>query len=119
MPIYTYKCDAHGHEFELRQGFSASPTQPCPVCGSVSRRQIHAPTVIYKGSGFYTTDYARKSGATSKNGSSATSDSSTAKDKDAASTTKAKKDSSSSEASTPSKSTSGKSTSGKSTTDSS
>ena len=61
MPIYTYKCEANGHEFELRQGFSASPEQVCPTCGSTSRRQIHAPTVIYKGSGFYTTDYARKS----------------------------------------------------------
>ncbi|MCI0815504.1 MAG: hypothetical protein J4N29_00475 [Chloroflexi bacterium] len=61
LPIYTYKCEANGHEFELRQGFSASPEQVCPTCGSTSRRQIHAPTVIYKGSGFYTTDYARKS----------------------------------------------------------
>ncbi|MCI0779229.1 MAG: zinc ribbon domain-containing protein, partial [Chloroflexi bacterium] len=59
MPIYTYKCEANGHEFELRQDFSASPEQVCPTCGSTSRRQIHAPTVIYKGSGFYTTDYAR------------------------------------------------------------
>ena len=61
LPIYTYKCEANGHEFELRQGFSASPEQACPTCGSTSRRQIHAPAVIYKGSGFYTTDYARKS----------------------------------------------------------
>ena len=61
LPIYTYKCAANGHDFELRQGFSASPEQVCPTCGSTSRRQIHAPTVIYKGSGFYTTDYARKS----------------------------------------------------------
>ncbi|MCH7607979.1 MAG: FmdB family transcriptional regulator [Chloroflexi bacterium] len=61
LPIYTYKCEANGHEFELRQGFSASPEQACPACGSTSRRQIHAPAVIYKGSGFYTTDYARKS----------------------------------------------------------
>ena len=61
LPIYTYKCEANGHEFELRQDFSASPEQVCPTCGSTSRRQLHAPTVIYKGSGFYTTDYARKS----------------------------------------------------------
>ncbi len=61
LPIYTYKCEANGHEFELRQDFSASPEQVCPTCGSTSRRQFHAPTVVYKGSGFYTTDYARKS----------------------------------------------------------
>ena len=66
LPIYTYKCEANGHEFELRQDFSASPEQVCPTCGSTSRRQIHAPTVIYKGSGFYTTDYARKSRDPSK-----------------------------------------------------
>lgn len=61
LPIYTYTCEANGHYFELRQDFSASPEQVCPTCGSASRRQIHAPAVIYKGSGFYTTDYARKS----------------------------------------------------------
>ena len=61
LPIYTYTCEANGHHFELRQDFSASPEQVCPTCGSTSRRQIHAPAVIYKGSGFYTTDYARKS----------------------------------------------------------
>ena len=64
LPIYTYTCEANGHHFELRQDFSASPEQVCPTCGSTSRRQIHAPAVIYKGSGFYTTDYARKSSDT-------------------------------------------------------
>ena len=66
LPIYTYKCEANGHEFELRQDFSASPEQVCPTCGSTARRQLHVPTVIYKGSGFYTTDYARKSSDSSK-----------------------------------------------------
>ena len=117
LPIYTYKCDANGHEFELRQSFSASPEQACPACGSVSRRRIHAPAVIYKGSGFYTTDYARKSGGASRNGGSSSGDSSAAKDKDDSSATTAKKDSSSA-ASTSSKSTSDKSTSDKSTNDS-
>ena len=110
MPIYTYKCDANGHEFELRQSFSASAQQPCPVCGSTSRRRIYAPSVIYKGSGFYTTDYARKSSGASENGASSSSDSSATKDKDDSSASKATKDSSSGATSTSSKSRSDKST---------
>ena len=65
LPIYTYKCELNGHEFELRQPFSASPQQACPTCGSPARREIHAPSVHYKGSGFYTTDYARKGAGSS------------------------------------------------------
>ena len=61
MPIYAYACGACGHEFELRQSFSAEPQQPCPQCAATAQRQIQAVGVIYKGSGFYTTDYARKS----------------------------------------------------------
>ena len=102
LPIYTYKCAANGHDFELRQGFSASPEQVCPTCGSTSRRQIHAPSVIYKGSGFYTTDYARKSGdssptkasssdGASKDGSSGKSESSSKKDGSSSSSTPSSK----------------------------
>ena len=60
MPIYDYRCTGCGHEFELRQGFDADPIEGCPVCNSESRRRFHSVAVIYKGSGFYTTDYARK-----------------------------------------------------------
>ena len=60
MPIYEYECSNCNHRFELKQGFDAEPTESCPACGGLSRRKFHAPTVIYKGSGFYTTDYARK-----------------------------------------------------------
>lgn len=59
MPIYVYKCTS-GHEYERRQGFSASPTEMCPTCNSEARRKLFSPAVIYKGTGFYTTDYARK-----------------------------------------------------------
>ncbi|MCH8847899.1 MAG: FmdB family transcriptional regulator [Chloroflexi bacterium] len=98
LPIYTYKCEANGHEFELRQGFSASPEQVCPTCGSTSRRQIHAPTVIYKGSGFYTTDYARKSSDSSKaNASSSDGASSDGASSDGASSDGASSDGASSD----------------------
>ena len=60
MPIYEYECVNCNHRFELKQGFDAEPTESCPLCQGTSRRKFHAPTVIYKGSGFYATDYARK-----------------------------------------------------------
>ena len=60
MPIYEYQCGACDHRFEMKQGFDAETTQTCPLCNSASKRKFHSPTVIYKGSGFYTTDYARK-----------------------------------------------------------
>ena len=61
MPLYDYECDGCGHVFELRQSFSAEPVGDCPKCSGVSRRKFHAVPIIYKGSGFYTTDY-KKSG---------------------------------------------------------
>ena len=60
MPIYEYYCNRCEALFELKQGFDAEPIQSCPTCKEPSTRKFHAPTVIYKGSGFYTTDYARK-----------------------------------------------------------
>ena len=57
MPTYDYRCGACGHNFELRQGFEAEPVSPCPVCQKEARRVFHSPSIIYKGSGFYTTDY--------------------------------------------------------------
>ena len=60
MPIYDYHCTSCSHRFELRQGFSAEPVEACPACHGQANRLFHPATVIYKGSGFYTTDYARK-----------------------------------------------------------
>ncbi|MBT5894141.1 MAG: FmdB family transcriptional regulator [Chloroflexi bacterium] len=77
MPTYIYKCVENKHVFELIQKFSDEPGADCPTCGSESKRQISAPTVIYKGSGFYTTDYGSGSApGTKSNGSSLSSDSS-------------------------------------------
>ena len=81
MPIYEYECVSCKHRFELKQGFDADPTETCPVCQSSSRRRFHSPTVIYKGSGFYTTDYARRdqpsfdgSGGSSDDGAASSSE---------------------------------------------
>ena len=59
MPLYDYQCDSCGHIFELRQSFSAATEGPCPCCQGNSRRRFHAVPIIYKGSGFYTTDYKK------------------------------------------------------------
>ena len=59
MPRYDYKCTACSHGFELTQSFSEAGSGVCPVCGEAGQRVYHAVPVIYKGSGFYTTDYGR------------------------------------------------------------
>lgn len=59
MPTYEYRCD-NGHVFEALQSMSEDPLTSCEVCGAPCRRLLSAPAIHYKGSGFYTTDYARK-----------------------------------------------------------
>ncbi len=56
MPRYDYRCPACDHRFEVRQSFQDEAVAPCPECGSDSSRVLHVPQVVYKGSGFYTTD---------------------------------------------------------------
>ena len=59
MPIYEYRCDACGSTFEVFQKFSDAPLETCEVCGGQLRKVLHPVAVHFKGSGFYTTDYAR------------------------------------------------------------
>jgi putative FmdB family regulatory protein len=61
LPTYEYRCIECGHQYERREGFDAPATQRCPRCHCESRRILHAPPVLFKGSGFYVTDN-RKSG---------------------------------------------------------
>jgi putative FmdB family regulatory protein len=57
MPTYEYKCKNCEHGFEIRQGMSEAPLSVCPECGGELRRLINGGAgVIYKGSGFYSTD---------------------------------------------------------------
>ena len=74
MPVYEYRC-TKGHTYEKTEGFSAPPTQKCTQCGARARRQISMPAVIFKGSGFYSTDN-RGSAPSSDDGSSSDSGSS-------------------------------------------
>jgi len=58
MPTYDYQCDECGYRFERFQSMSDSPVETCPACGGKVRRLIGAgAAVIFKGSGFYATDY--------------------------------------------------------------
>ena len=59
MPTYEYKCTACGHAFEQFQSITAPPIKRCPQCGKAKVKRLlgTGAGVIFKGSGFYTTDY--------------------------------------------------------------
>lgn len=61
MPIYEYRC-ANGHQYERWESFEAAAEHACQICDEVARRLITLPSVIFKGSGFYSTDN-RKGGS--------------------------------------------------------
>jgi len=62
MPTYEYKCPKCGTRFERLQKISAPPGAKCPKCGSKAERLISGGTgIVFKGSGFYETDYKRPS----------------------------------------------------------
>jgi len=61
MPTYDYECTSCSHAFEVFHAMSARPVAKCPKCGRPVRRLIgRGAAVIFKGSGFYETDYKRK-----------------------------------------------------------
>src|SRR4051794_17200762 len=74
MPIYEYRCP-NGHQFEVFQAMSDDPVTLCEVCGAPVERVFRPVAVHFKGSGFYTTDYARKSTATASSDGENSSDS--------------------------------------------
>lgn len=61
MPLYEYQCDACSHRFEVIQKFSDAPVTVCPKCGGAVQKLFSSPAFQFKGSGWYITDYARKS----------------------------------------------------------
>jgi putative FmdB family regulatory protein len=76
MPIYEYKCP-NGHLFEVFHGMTEAGPTACEVCGEGPLQVVlHPVAVHYKGSGFYSTDYGRKSKQPSKDGGGGSSDSS-------------------------------------------
>ena len=71
MPLYEYQCKKCRHRFEKIQKFSDAPVKKCPECGGAVEQLLSAPAVQFKGSGWYVTDYAKKSGSQpSSNGGS-------------------------------------------------
>ena len=79
MPRYDYRCIQCDNNFELRQSFSEAGSGTCPACSGEGQRVYHAVPVIYKGSGFYTTDYGRPKPPV-ENGGKSGSDSSKSSD---------------------------------------
>jgi len=85
MPTYDYVCDSCGHEFEAFESITATPQSTCPSCKTEKLRRKIGPgaAILFKGSGFYETDYrsesykkaakadsAASSGSTTSNGDS-------------------------------------------------
>jgi putative FmdB family regulatory protein len=65
MPLYEYLCKKCGHVFEKIVKFSDKPIKKCPECGGSVEQTISAPAVQFKGSGWYVTDYAKKTQSSS------------------------------------------------------
>ena len=63
VPTYDYKCSACGHEFEKFQSIMARPIRKCPGCGKMKAKRLigSGAGIIFKGSGFYQTDYRSES----------------------------------------------------------
>jgi putative FmdB family regulatory protein len=74
MPLYEYECRKCGHRFERIQKFSDAMVKKCPECGGKVEQMISAPAVQFKGSGWYVTDYAKRSGSSSGSESGGKSD---------------------------------------------
>jgi putative FmdB family regulatory protein len=71
MPLYEYECKKCDQRFERIQKFSDPHMKKCPDCGGAIEQVISAPAVRFKGSGWYVTDYAKKSHAPASDGDSA------------------------------------------------
>ena len=69
MPIYGYRCEQCGHEVELLQSMSDEPLRVCPNCMGPLRKMIYPVGIVFKGSGYYTTDY-KSAGTPSRHGDS-------------------------------------------------
>lgn len=66
MPVYTYRCESCGIQFERHQSFTDAPLKTCPECRKKALKKVITPTkIIFKGSGFYATDHKSPSGEAS------------------------------------------------------
>ncbi len=60
MPMYTYQCDKCGVQFDRLQSFSAKPLTRCPECDGPVYRRLQPAGIVFKGSGWYSTDNRKK-----------------------------------------------------------
>lgn len=64
MPVYTYRCENCGVQFDQTQKFTDSLLTKCPECGKKTLQKVYTPVgIVFKGSGFYATDHRSPSGA--------------------------------------------------------
>lgn len=81
MPIYEYACTACGERTEAKQSFADPPLTECPQCGG-SLRKLYSPVgIVFKGSGFYSTDAKKKSTSSSTSSDSKSTKSETKSEK--------------------------------------
>jgi putative FmdB family regulatory protein len=93
MPIYTYRCESCGVQFERHQFFNDEPLKVCPECRKKTLKKVITPTrVIFKGSGFYATDHRSPSGDSSREGKPEKKDESSTKTGEAKSSKKSDKE---------------------------
>lgn len=79
MPTYEYACKSCKKRYELRESFSAATEHPCEKCKTgVAKRVLHAPRVMFKGSGWYVTDSKKTTTTTVDSTSGSESESSAA-----------------------------------------
>ena len=106
MPLYEYECDACGVRFERIQRFSDKPVKICPECGGSVQKLLSSSAIQFKGTGWYVTDYAKKSGAPAESGDAGKASSGEKGDKKGKGDKKEKKDAKPSSGSTKSSSSS-------------
>ena len=64
MPVYTYRCENCGVQFERQQSFTDKPLKVCPECRRKTLKKVISPVrIVFKGSGFYSTDHKSPSGS--------------------------------------------------------
>lgn len=82
MPIYTYRCENCGVQFECHQSFSDAPLKQCPECSKYALRKVYLPVgIVFKGSGFYATDHRSPSGTSATKSKEKSSESDTSSEK--------------------------------------
>ena len=88
MPIYTYRCENCGVQFDRTQSFNDPPLTRCPECNKKALRKVYLPVgIVFKGSGFYATDHRSPSGGNRSSSSEKSGEKTSESKKESESTT--------------------------------